>query len=40
MLVGLKGVFLAGAGVGAAWFLLLLFGLGKIHKIKSHQKGG
>jgi MFS family permease len=40
MLVGLKGVFLVGAGVGAAWFLLLLFGLGKIHKITSHQKGG
>jgi len=40
MLVGLKGVFLVGAGIGAAWFLMLLFGLGKIHKIKSHQKGG
>ena len=40
MLVGLKGVFVVGAGVGAAWFLLLLFGSGKIHKIKSHRKGG
>ena len=40
MLVGIKGVFLVGAGVGAAWFLLLLFGLGKIHMIKSHKKGG
>jgi MFS family permease len=40
MLVSLKGVFLVGAGVGAAWFLLLLFGLGRIHKINSHKKGG
>ena len=29
ILVGLKGVFLVSAGVGAAWFLLLLFGLRK-----------
>jgi MFS family permease len=28
MLVGLKGVFLVGAGVGAAWFLMLLLRLG------------
>jgi MFS family permease len=28
MLVGLKGVFLVGAGVGATWFSMLLFGLG------------
>ncbi len=40
MLVGLKGVFLVGAGIGAAWFLLLLFGLGKANKINSHKKGG
>jgi hypothetical protein len=40
MLVGLKGVFMVGAGVGAAWFLMLLFGLGSAHKINSHKKGG
>jgi ACDE family multidrug resistance protein len=39
LLVGLKGVFLVGGGVGAAWFLLL-FGLGRAHKINSHKKGG
>jgi len=35
MLLGLKGVFLVGAGVGAVWFVLLLSGLGKTrtHKI-------
>ena len=40
MLVGLKGVFLVGAGIGAVWFLLLLFGLGRADKINSHKKGG
>ena len=40
MLVGLKGVFLVGAGIGAAWFLMLLFGLGRVNKINSHKKGG
>jgi len=40
ILVGLKGVFLVGAGVGAAWFLMLLFGLGGANKINSHKKGG
>ena len=36
MLSGLKGVFLAGAGIGAAWFVLLLSGLARTrtHKIK------
>jgi len=29
MLVGLRGVFMVGAGVGAAWFLILLIGSGK-----------
>jgi MFS family permease len=29
MLVGLRGVFMVGAGVGVAWFLILLFGSGK-----------
>ena len=35
MLSGLKGVFLAGAGIGAAWFVLLLSGLAgtRTHKI-------
>ena len=33
MLVGLRGLFLVGAGVGAVWFLLLLFGLGRAKKI-------
>jgi len=35
MLLGLRGVFLVGAGVGAVWFVLLLSGLGKTrtHKI-------
>lgn len=28
--LGLKGVFLVGAGIGAAWFLLLLFGMGRL----------
>jgi ACDE family multidrug resistance protein len=37
ILVGLKGVFLVGAGVGAAWFLLLLFGPGKAEKMDSHR---
>jgi MFS family permease len=40
MLVGLKGVFLVGAGVGAAWFLMLLFGFGRVTRINSHRKGG
>jgi MFS family permease len=40
MLVGLKGVFMVGAGVGAAWFLILFFGAGKSHKINSARKGG
>ena len=35
MLVGLRGLFLVGAGVGAVWFLLLLFGLGRAKKIDS-----
>jgi ACDE family multidrug resistance protein len=35
MLVGLRGVFLVGAAVGAAWFLLLLFGLGRAKKIET-----
>ncbi|MGD8471547.1 MAG: MFS transporter [Desulfobacteraceae bacterium] len=40
MLVGLNGVFMVGAGVGAAWFLILLFGVGKAHKIILHRKRG
>ncbi len=40
LLVDLKGVFLIGAGIGAIWFLLLLFGLGRADKINSQQKGG
>jgi MFS transporter, ACDE family, multidrug resistance protein len=40
MLVGLKGVFMVGAGVGAACFLILFFGAGKSHIINSHGKGG
>jgi MFS family permease len=39
MLKGLKGVFLVGAGLGAVWFVLLLFGLGKAAKVKSDRKG-
>jgi ACDE family multidrug resistance protein len=35
MLVGLRGVFLVGAAVGAAWFLLLLFGRGRAKKIET-----
>ena len=40
VLVGLKGVFMVGAGVGAAWFLILLFGLTSTDKISSPAKGG
>jgi MFS family permease len=40
MLVGLNGVFLVGAGIGAAWFLILLFGLRIVSKINPHRKGG
>jgi MFS family permease len=40
MLVGLEGIFLVGAGIGAAWFLILVFGLGRRGKINSHKKGG
>ncbi len=40
MLVGLKGVFMVGAGLGAAWFLMLLFGLGRANKFNSQRKGG
>jgi MFS family permease len=40
MLIGLKGVFMVGAGLGAAWFFILLFGLGSANKINSHRKGG
>jgi MFS family permease len=39
MLLGLKGVFMVGSGVGAAWFLILLFGLGGASKISSAKKG-
>jgi len=38
--VGLKGVFLVGAGIGAAWLLLLFFGLGKVNNMNTHEKGG
>jgi ACDE family multidrug resistance protein len=38
LLVGLKGVFLVGAGVGAAWFLLLLFGLGRAKEMDSPKQ--
>jgi ACDE family multidrug resistance protein len=38
MLLGLKGVFLVGAGVGAAWFLMLLFTAGRAAKINSPRK--
>lgn len=40
MLAGLNGVFLVGAGIGAAWFLILLFGLRIVGKIHPHKKGG
>ena len=40
MLIGLKGVFMVGAGIGAAWFFILLFGLGRVSKINSNSKGG
>jgi len=40
MLIGLKGVFMVGAGVGAAWFFILLFGLGRVNKINSNRKEG
>ena len=40
MVVGLRGVFLVGAGVGATWFLVLLFGLRRVNKINPHNKGG
>jgi MFS transporter, ACDE family, multidrug resistance protein len=39
MIVGLKGVFIVGAGVGAAWFLTLFFGVGKAYEIISQRKG-
>ena len=38
--VGLKGVFLVGAGIGAAWLLLLFFGLGKVNNMNTHERGG
>ncbi|MFC1863135.1 MFS transporter [Thermodesulfobacteriota bacterium] len=37
ILVGLKGVFMVGAGIGAAWFLILLFGFGKVIKSNKSQ---
>jgi len=40
MLVGLRNVFLVGSGIGAAWFLLLLFGLGKGNDRDTQKKGG
>ena len=40
MFIGLKGVFMVGAAVGAAWFFILLFGLGRANKINSNRKGG
>ena len=40
ILVGIKGVFLVGAGIGAAWFLLFFFGLGKVNNINTHKRGG
>ena len=38
LLAGLKGVFLVGAGIGAAWFVLLSIGSWRLNKSKSHRK--
>jgi ACDE family multidrug resistance protein len=39
MLLGFKGVFLSGAGVGAVWFVLLIAIMGSARKIKTKSKG-
>jgi MFS family permease len=37
MLIGLNGVFMVGAGIGASWFLILLFVSGRVIKIKKSK---
>jgi len=39
IMVGLKGVFVVGAGIGATWFFLCLLGLRYVNSLKSHMQG-
>ena len=39
IMVGLKGVFVVGAGIGVTWFFLCLLGLRVVNRLKPHMKG-
>jgi ACDE family multidrug resistance protein len=39
IMVGLKGVFVVGAGIGITWFFLCLLGLRYVNSMKPHMKG-
>jgi MFS family permease len=39
IMVGLKGVFVVGAGIGVTWFFLCLFGLRYVNGMKPQMKG-
>ena len=39
IMVGLKGVFVVGAGIGVTWFFLCLLGLRYVNRMKPHMKG-
>ncbi|MGB9438349.1 MAG: MFS transporter [Desulfobacterales bacterium] len=39
IMVGLKGVFVVGAGIGASWFFLCLLGQRYVNSMKPHMKG-
>jgi MFS transporter, ACDE family, multidrug resistance protein len=39
IMVGLKGVFVVGAGIGVTWFFLCLLGLRYVNSMKPHMKG-
>ena len=39
IMVGLKGVFVVGAGIGVTWFFLCLLVLRYVNSMKLHMKG-
>jgi MFS family permease len=39
IMIGLKGVFIIGAGIGVTWFFLCLLGLRHVNSMKPHMKG-
>ena len=39
IMVGFKGVFMVGAGIGVTWFFLLFFGLRNVNEMNSQKEG-